>query len=540
MASSVGPCVPLHQVEKTGFDCETNREVMQPSSQRKPYLRLAVAVAIGTAAGIMGFFVFGSPQGTTDSTISFDLACIKKHLSAHGGDLDMVTDCEVKNRDGGIGNVMSKIAGNIGIRSRLAVQPGIPAPRQSQVRHMARSSRKPKGVRAGAINMRLPDSIKAKMDTKASTGAAKTLQDVEASMPDILARDPNWDLFAKDFTFTDQAGVNVKGLGPTKIMLKVLQEFHDRLVNTMGMKNNFKVETEKTSVTDLDGVIRSGLIAKWTFEIEKDLASKSIMKNVNIPFVPEDGGLPLTVSGTSTLLMNGDGKVESMTIDAMSMNKELSFPQWAMVDMKGAKGHAKKAVSILLTSFLAFAPLQPALAARSGGRMGGGGMRSPSMSRSMPRSAPRQAYRPPSRTNVYVAPMVSPMGMGMGMGYGYSPFGMGYGGGGGAYLGLSLVESLLRAQERQAMLQQQLRTQEELGKDQAQIAQIQAELAQQNALVSGLRTQQGQAVQQGQLPAAESPEMAALINQLKTQQAEIEQLKAAQEEKSKGPLSFVR
>jgi len=37
----------------------------------------------------------------------------------------------------------------------------------------------------------------------------------------------------------------------------------------------------------------------------------------------------------------------------------------------------------------------------------------------------------------------------------------------GTYLGISLVETLIREQQRQAYLQQQLRTQQELGRDQA-------------------------------------------------------------------------
>jgi len=53
----------------------------------------------------------------------------------------------------------------------------------------------------------------------------------------------------------------------------------------------------------------------------------------------------------------------------------------------------------------------------------------------------------------------------------------------GTYLGISLVETLIREQQRQAYLQQQLRTQQELGRDQAAIAQLQAELAAQNSKV---------------------------------------------------------
>ena len=111
-------------------------------------------------------------------------------------------------------------------------------------------------------------------------------------------------------------------------------------------------------------------------------------------------------------------------------------------------------------------------AARSGGRMGG---RAPAMRSAPMRSAPMRGgggygggYGG-GRTNVYVSP-----GIGMGM----SPFGYGYGYGisPGAYLGLTLAETLLREQQRQAYLEQQLRTQQQLGQDQAMIQQLQTAL----------------------------------------------------------------
>ena len=88
------------------------------------------------------------------------------------------------------------------------------------------------------------------------------------------------------------------------------------------------------------------------------------------------------------------------------------------------------------------------------------------------------------RTNVIISP-----GIGMGM----SPFGYGYGYGisPGAYLGLTLAETLLREQQRQAYLEQQLRTQQQLGQDQAMIQQLQTALAEQSAKVEGLRAQGG-------------------------------------------------
>ena len=87
----------------------------------------------------------------------------------------------------------------------------------------------------------------------------------------------------------------------------------------------------------------------------------------------------------------------------------------------------------------------------------------------------------------------------------------------------------MRRQQRQAYLQQQLRTQQELGRDQAAISQLQAELAAQNAKVEGLKQQgagQGQSLQPQAAP-GESEAMLQLKLQLVQQQKELETLKAA-------------
>merc|ERR1719248_173998 len=116
---------------------------------------------------------------------------------------------------------------------------------------------------------------------------------------------------------------------------------------------------------------------------------------------------------------------------------------------------------------------------------------------------------------------------GMGYGMGYGGYGMGGGGNGvGMYLGLSLAETFIREQQRQAFLQQQLRTQQELGQDQAAIAALQRELAEQNSKVEALKAQGAGA----QAPPAAAPTSdAAVIEQLKAQlaaqQAEINAMK---------------
>ena len=196
-----------------------------------------------------------------------------------------------------------------------------------------------------------------------------------------------------------------------------------------------------------------------------------------------------------------------------------------------SRNDAAKIGSALLALLLVAGPVDEAQAARMGGRMGG---RAPSMGRmgGGMGGGMRGGYGGGMRggTNVYVSP-----GMGMGMGYGYgmmSPFGFGISPG--AYLGLSLAELFVREQQRQAFLEQQLRTAQELGQDQAMIAQLQSQLNEQNGKVEAIRARQ--AAEGGDAPASapakapstESEAIQLLQKQLQEQQAEIAALKAAQ------------
>ena len=186
-----------------------------------------------------------------------------------------------------------------------------------------------------------------------------------------------------------------------------------------------------------------------------------------------------------------------------------------------------KMLGLMLAASIAFAPLDSAEAARSGGRVGG---RAP-VSRSAPSRAPSAISQP--HTNVYVSPAPvygGGMGMGYGGGYGGGFGGGGFGGGGistGTYLGISLVETLIREQQRQTYLQQQLRTQQELGRDQAQIAQLQAELAAQSVKVDGLKVQQQQGATVATATAPDADAVKRLQQQLIDQQKQIEVLKVA-------------
>ena len=84
----------------------------------------------------------------------------------------------------------------------------------------------------------------------------------------------------------------------------------------------------------------------------------------------------------------------------------------------------------------------------------------------------------------------------------------------------------MREQQRQAYLQQQLRTQQQLGQDQAAIQSLQRELEQQNLKVEAMK----QAGAENNIGAATEKDIEALKLrlQLMQQEKEIAQLKAAQ------------
>ena len=112
------------------------------------------------------------------------------------------------------------------------------------------------------------------------------------------------------------------------------------------------------------------------------------------------------------------------------------------------------------------APSATASDSRTGGRIGG---RAPA-----PAAAPAAAQAAteaaapaaPAVTNVIIQQPMQPM-YGGGMGYGQPMMGGGGGGGMGLLIGAELVEAFMKEQQRQAMLKQQLATQQQLGADQA-------------------------------------------------------------------------
>ena len=144
---------------------------------------------------------------------------------------------------------------------------------------------------------------------------------------------------------------------------------------------------------------------------------------------------------------------------------------------KQGLGQFKMALRSMLALFIAgafmFASVDPAFAAKSGGRVGGRAFSSrttsgPSMSSSRSGvnsstrtyAAPRTQNR--TTTNYYInrGPSVvygSPFGYGMGYGgYGLGFGGFGFGWNPGLTLGLSITDALIREAERYSYLQRQL------------------------------------------------------------------------------------
>lgn len=176
---------------------------------------------------------------------------------------------------------------------------------------------------------------------------------------------------------------------------------------------------------------------------------------------------------------------------------------------------------------LMLAPMGDAMAARSGGRMGGSGGFAAARSRTAPKAAAvaPPVAQAPRTTNVYVQPAMPMGGYGMGygmgmpgMGYGYSPFGGGMSTG--TFLGIELVSAILREQSRQAAIKRELAIQQQLGQDSAKIAELQAQLQAQNSKVDALQAKAPPGTNFDQ------QSMQKMQDQLMAQQKELETLKA--------------
>merc|ERR1712087_1052099 len=219
----------------------------------------------------------------------------------------------------------------------------------------------------------------------------------------------------------------------------------------------------------------------------------------------------------------------------------------SMTMVESPKPWAKPAIAAFIAAAISFAPVDTIVHAKSaGGRVGGrvslsaptSVVRSskPAMSSASKTSVvrPPPASAPPV-TNVYSAPAAPPpvtniiVGSPQPMGYGYGGYGQPMGGSGmGLLIGAELAEAFLKEQQRQAYLQQQLKVQQQLGTDQAQIQALQRQLAEQSAKVDALAAQKAAAPSPA--PSAgtqQAPTEAQLQLQLQVlqQQKELEALK---------------
>merc|ERR1712216_214383 len=119
--------------------------------------------------------------------------------------------------------------------------------------------------------------------------------------------------------------------------------------------------------------------------------------------------------------------------------------------------------------------------------------------------ASSRSYSAPRTTNnIYIQPSVVPRYGGYGYGgYGYG--GIGYGpfgfstGSVGLDVGIGVAELLIREQQRQAFLQNQIQVQRELGRDAATISELQREVEIGNSRLAEL--EQKLAAEKGQAPA---------------------------------------
>lgn len=261
------------------------------------------------------------------------------------------------------------------------------------------------------------------------------------------------------------------------------------------------------------------------------------------PQFDQEEATDLLLEATNSAIALQKGKAgDSASLPSMSEADKTQSRNWldVLADHGGVDDQKilRRGTLASLASMALFGNAGAALAAgrgggggRSGGRVGG---RAPS--RAAARPAPRAAPAPAPRTNVYVTPPRSTnvyVNPGFGGGYGYGG-GFGYGGGVfgggpglGTYLGLSFAESLLRQQQRREMLDRELRTQQELGRDQGQIQALQQQLAAQDASIAALKAKgdTGTAPAQGQPAKSEQQQMLEMKELLLKQQQEIIDLK---------------
>jgi len=164
---------------------------------------------------------------------------------------------------------------------------------------------------------------------------------LKVDVPDVLVREPSWNYFSEDFVLIDQKGVSLKGLDPSKTLLKLVREFYSKL-DTTPLKADFKV-------LSIVKIPRPPIKAQWSLEISgpDDLE----LRQKHLTHIPSTFELPLVILGNSTFSFDTEGKVSAMKLEWSMNGKELLFPQVpkdrSVMDTDNVENFAKNIFSLL-------------------------------------------------------------------------------------------------------------------------------------------------------------------------------------------------
>lgn len=147
---------------------------------------------------------------------------------------------------------------------------------------------------------------------------------LQADLPSILSREPNWEYIASDFKLIDQTDFSLNvGLPPTKILLYLARQLKRGIAGSP-LNDQFAIDTEKTFRPGTDGVPEPVLIARWLLEIslDEEYAGLDIekLREEYLPFFPKGYGFPITIAGIFVFTFNENREVNSMKVDSWYIN----------------------------------------------------------------------------------------------------------------------------------------------------------------------------------------------------------------------------
>lgn len=190
-------------------------------------------------------------------------------------------------------------------------------------------------VQAGLLLFLGKKVVEDGLDGVAGDQEADAVRNLQALIPDILVKEPDWANFAEDFKMVDQTGVTVFGLGPNKFFLQLLREVHSQLAFTP-LKDDYRVQTEIASEVRPDGTREPVVTSRWMINIDTRRRPPIISDaRWNLETSLEARALdllqgwsfPLSVSGNATFRFNQERKVSCVSIDSWTVNgQELKLP----------------------------------------------------------------------------------------------------------------------------------------------------------------------------------------------------------------------